>query len=48
MNWNDGAELKKMTLNRNKYKILNLDSKTQLWVYKMEKIAFYDKKPQRF
>lgn len=46
MGWNDGTDLKKMTLSNNKYKILILDSKNQLSVYNIEKIAFYDKKTQ--
>ena len=35
----------KTCLSRNKYKILNLGSKNQLWVYKMETIAFYGQPP---
>lgn len=44
MGQNDGTDLKKMTSSRNKYKILILGSKNQLWVYKMAKTTFHGKK----
>lgn len=44
MGRNDGTDLKKMTSSRNKYKILILGSKNQLWVYKMAKTTFHGKK----